>query len=296
MKDTKKLFRRDKWFFVVMIGFAAVVFCYLQTFYYRTLNEFTSATQRVLEKGFIITELELNGMIWSEVGWNLLYSMQFLFWGMLILQIVKWQMFEGKRVREFQNTLPVKASSYITYDFLIGILFMWIPTMLLWLSVKGYTWLHFGRMMQLLIVEAFLYTLFVFAKKVTNHIWGAFVFFEIVIYFELIVNAIIFEREPLAYTWGVTGNTVDLIFYMCLCFVFVFLSYYCEKKRDLATNGMFSFKSVHYIALLMLLIELEAMFYGSYEGEKLLWYEVLKVVLAVGIVLGVHYLVKPKHV
>lgn len=53
---------------------------------------------------------------------------------------------------------------------------------------------------------------------------------------------------------------------------------------------MFTFKSVHYTALLMLFVEMETMFYGYYveEGSGVLWHGVLNIVLAAGIVGGVH--------
>lgn len=311
MNEIKKLFRRDKWFLIVAILFILVIFSIWGTTCQKTVKSLQLEIERIngeliaSEMDFTLTEADMNEMLVDELNQFFIMLVQMMGSGMLILQIIKWQMFEGQKARKLQQILPVKISTYITYDYLLGLLFGWLPTILLcvfcWGTLK---YPPVEDMAVFLIMEMLMYSLFVFSKNVTNHILGAFLFSELLIYFELTINTLVFKQESLAFTWALYNypmktQYVHLVVYTVLSVLFVGLSYVCGKNRDLSGNGMFSYKTVHYIALTILLILLilllGSVYYVGGTGQ-VAWRILLVAVLAIGITGGIHYLIRPKKI
>lgn len=292
--ECKKLFRRDRTYLLCLTGLIALVLLYGLTGCYKMieLREITDAN----------LAWEQSQMLWSLWGGEheadcYYNTMRLLFCVVAAVMLVKWHMLEGRRGREFQKLLPVKDSSYITYDFFCGIVFIWIPHALSWLIFNGltsslnydadyYVWL-FEKVGMLFILNTFLYVSLVFAKKITNNIPGALLS-AFVIWFGIwwIGSTDFFVESPEVVLIGMPA----LILLTILC---IPAAYICDKKRDISGNGTFSFTAAHYLILGALFYELAYVF--SIPAEENLLGVIGGVLLSGVVAVGMHYLTKPKR-
>lgn len=292
--ECKKLFKRDRGYLLCLTGLIALVLLYGLTGCYKMIK-----LQEITDPNLYWEQAQMLWNLWGgEHEADCYYNtMRLLFWVVAAVMLVKWHMLEGRRGREFQKLLPVKDSSYITYDFICGIVFIWIPHALSWLIFNGltsslnydadhYVWL-FEKVGMLFVLNTFLYVSLVFCKKITNNIPGALLAaFVIWLGIWWIGSTDFFLEMPELVLIGMPC----LILLAILC---IPAAYICDKKRDISGNGTFSFVSAHYLILGMLFLELA---YGfSYPAEGELPGVAGGILLAGAVSFGIHYLAKPKR-
>lgn len=291
--ECKKLFRRDRTYLLCLTGVIALVLLYGLTGCYKMIE-----LRKITDANLAWEQSQMLWNLWGgEHEADCYYNtMRLLFWVVAAVMLVKWHMLEGRRGREFQKLLPVKASSYVTYDFICGIVFIWLPHALSWLIFDGltsrldydaeyYVWI-FEKVGMLFIINTFLYVSLVFAKNITNSISGVLLS-AFVIWFGLWR---IESTEFFAVALTAESAAVGLILLTILC---IPAAYICDKKRDISGNGTFSFMAAHHLILEILFLELAYVFSYPADGKLL---SVAGGVLLAGVVsFGIHYIAKPKR-
>lgn len=307
MKDCKKLFQRDRGFCLALSG---VVVLILAIGLFQCYDE----VRRALE----IIEQYKNYSFWNGIDLDAFVSdnyagvMQIVFFVVLAAQIIKWDILEGKKGKEFQRLLPVKSRSHITYDLICGIVFVWVPMVLFvcgqslitnafhsditlrWGSVKE-------EMLQSIVVFSLIYCMIVFARKIANNIPGA-LFTVFVIWYTPMAFGMVFEKcdwlmKFCTFDFGYGKHkTTAVLTALFLTVAVVLLSYVCDEKRDNAGTGVFSFRIVRYLVIAASFADLGLTFYECFPvyGHLLGFVRIaLSVLLAGGIAAGLNYLMKP---
>lgn len=304
MKECGKLFKRDRIYLLCMAAAVVLVFLYVMAGCYRSV-------------GFVVMQGEGSDIpqyresadmllrLWGDTDPGNLYhnGMRAAFFIVAAAQIARWHIMEGKHGREFKNLLPVKGKSFVTYDLICGILFVWLPVIISWPLMDDWmkgldhtadfsVWV-FDRVCSLFIVNTFIYVLLVFSKRIANHIPGA-VFSAFIIggglyCIQAYTGKTVFFGEALQP--GSPGAIV-LVVMTVICII---LSYLCDKKRDISVNGVFAFKTAHYLILGIMLAELAAVFAGIFSSTAVgrAAGAVVGILLSGAVALGVHYVAKP---
>lgn len=311
MQGCKKLFQRDKIFLLCLSGivFLALLFGLLQCHNIIRQDMELIQTFRKLYGEEILGELGYSAsqMVYWMTEHAITSVMKAVFAVVVIVQFIKWNVLEGKRGKEFQNLLPVKSSACVTYDYVCGILFLWVPAVIMGIIVSilanqykmeeflnknmnfniGNIWSEVGREM---IVVSCIYSFLVFAKKITRYIPGILLILPICCYAVWVLAA----GNSVLWDWGFhnAGKTWEYIAFLALIPVFVLLSYFCDRKRDIAGNGLFYFKSVHFLFMLITFVELFGIFDTSmvilipFGGTA----NIVSLILAAAVTAGIHYL------
>lgn len=304
MQEYKRLFRRDKIFLLCLSGAVAVILLFGLLNCCKTLNSYEELRQfygGLYGQEFVETNLsDLQGVFTGFVETTCIYMMKCVFAAVVLAQMIKWSILEGKRGKEFQNLLPVKSASHVTYDYICGILFLWTPVLIEGIAAvilaKGYgltfidadTNYVYGEVMRELIWISFLYSLLVFAKKITRYIPG------------ILLTVLVFGCAGLMsgqmtyifwdWSWHIAEVPREYLLLLALIPVLVALSYWCDKKRDIAGNGLFYFKTVHFLMMAVIFAELFCIFAVSEIVPWGMAANMIGVLLAGAVTAGVHYL------
>lgn len=294
--ECKKLFRRDRTFLLCLTGLIVLVLLYGLTGCYKMIE-----LQKMPAEGMDVEMYRMQ----SDMLWNLwggeneaacyYDAMKAVFWVAAAALLVKWHMLEGRRGREFQKLLPVKSSSCITYDFICGLIFIWMPYILSWLVFCGfvggldyadhYVWIS-ENVGMLFLVNTFLYVLLVFVKRITNNTQGLLLSAFVICFGLCFIEHSEFFAAVLPSESAVAGL-------LALTVLGVPATYLCDKKRDISGNGTFSFIPAHYLILGMLFLELAFVFSVPAEGK--VPGMALGILLAGAVSYGIHYIAKPKR-
>ncbi len=311
MQECKRLFRRDKVFLLCLSGGMALILLLGLFNVWKTVEGLEEMRQfhRAIYGEAVAEEMFmslLDSGFMEMVHEGCVSIIKYAFAAVILAQIIKWGVLEGKGGKEFQNLLPVKSSGYVTYDYICGMLFLWIPLAIEGIAVTaifantlGITFVGenmnyiFEDLMRELILVSFLYSLLVFSKKITRYIPGIL----------LIVLAIWYMGPMLLILYTGKGNGIFwnwnwydaadrsecLLLLLCVP-VLVALSYWCDKKRDIAGNGLFYFKSVHFLMMAIIFVE----FFCIFAISGILPWEMVSntigVLLAGAVTAGIHYL------
>lgn len=310
MQGCKKLFQRDKIFLLCLSGTVALVLLYMLFQCCNIVGQDIEMIEEFMEhfgKDFFLR----NGEVWDTAAWMTEYAITRVMKAVLVIvvaaQFVKWNVLEGKRGKEFQNLLPVKSATCVTYDYICGILFLWVPTVIMGIMaaimIKPFEqyeqmgimdlsntfdniWCEVGRE---LIIVSFIYSFLVFAKKITRYIPG-------ILLLVLICNYMLLWIFGTGYTvlwdWGFYNAEYirEYILFLLMALVFVVLSYFCDRKRDIAGNGLFYFQSVHFLVMLAIFVELFAISVTGIILPSRVVTNVVSLILAALVTVGVHYL------
>lgn len=317
MSDLKKLFQRDKMYLICLAAAVGLIILYGILNCYDMMGRILEIQNAATIGGDSEQYAELYMLMRNEWilevvnGDRYLQLMGLIFGLIMIAQIVKWHVLEGKNGKEFQSLLPIKSSSQITYDFICGILLLWLPAILCGLvmmlfinrmaSVSEYYYNIQVQMVTVIAVFSLLYSMLVFAKKVTNNIPGA-IFVSIIILFTVwvlyVASVSIMSEEQYKYMWDhyTVVATLEEIAIVLFTVIFIFLAYWCDKKRDIAGNGVFSFKVVHFLVIAAVFVDMMLTFYGCDWGKGQVFRILLSVLLASGISIGLNFLVKSRSI
>lgn len=315
MKDCKKLFQRDKTFFMWLEGIVVLILIFGLLKYYEGMKVEKELYELYLENGFW-SKAEFDVYVPGE--WQLwivdFYSdiAQIIFLVVIAAQIIKWNVLESRNGKEFQFLLPVKSQSYITYDLICGVLLVWVP---LFLTACGQMiaidkTLHYdlaahwgnvgGKMLEYIAAYSLIYCLIVFARKISNHMPGA-LFAAFVIWATPTIAAILFGDAGLqqlcTFDFGTAkGKTEQLLIYLSITIAFILLSYWCDGKRDHAGTGVYAFRTARYLMIAASFADLALIFYEGLPiyGNLLGALRIAVAVLLAGVIaVGINYLIKP---
>lgn len=311
MQECKRLFRRDKVFLLCLSGGVALILLFGLLIAWKWVNGLEEMRQFHKEiYGEAVGEEIFTALLDSgfmEMVHNVCVSMMKYAFGTVILaQIIKWSVLEGKGGKEFQNLLPIKSSVYVTYDYICGILFLWMPVIIegialsaIFANTIGITYVGenvngiLEDVMRELILVSFLYSLLIFSKKITRYIPGIFLIALVGWYMgPMLLIWCTGESDGLFWNWewyDTAGRSECLLMLLCVP-VLVALSYWCDKKRDIAGNGLFYFKSVHFLMMAIIFVEFFCIFAISGIIPQGMASNTIGVLLAGAVTAGIHYL------
>lgn len=306
MNDLKRLFKRDKIFLLCLAGITGLIVLFGLFRFHEYLEESWKINNKMAAY-FDNPEFLKNIPDLSTMDYGYL---QILFIAVLGAQFVKWIRLEGKGGREFQNLLPVKSSSFVNFDLICGILYLWIPVILsglfmtLLLSQSRFEFISedylclWKELFREMIVFFFYYSLLIFAKKITNHMYGMVFGTFVIIYTLLNVIWFILDKGSNFLMWTLYGGQgkMECAVLLLLIVIFILLAYWCNKKRDLAAGGTFSFKTVHYLMVIAVFADLAATFYVMEMFKSQMLRVLVSILLAGAISAGVHYLARAKSI
>lgn len=303
MKECGKLFKRDRIYLLCTAVVVILAFLYVMVGCCRSI-EFAVMQGEGYDISQYRESADMLLRLWGDTDPGNLYKngMKAVFFIVAAAQITRWHIMEGKHGKEFQQLLPVKGKNCVTYDFICGILLVWIPVIVSWPLMDGWikvfdnsdyaVWM-LGKAYSLFMVNTFLYVLLVFAKRITNHIPGA-VFSAFIIWFGLCcIQA--YTRKIVFFGEGLPPGSPGAIVLMAMTVICIILSYLCDKRRDISGSGLFSFKTAHYLILGIMLAELATVFIGIFSSTAMgkAAGAVIGVLLSGAVAFGVHYVAKP---
>lgn len=311
MQGCKKLFQRDKIFLLCLSGAVALTLLYGLFQCWHIIKQDTEMIEMFL--GYYGVEFfnENGALVWEMAAgmtkWVITSVMKAVLVIVVVAQFIKWNVLEGKRGKEFQNLLPVKSATCVTYDYICGILFLWVPVVITGIMAAILTkpfeqyaqmgildlsstfdniWCEVGRE---LIMVSCIYSFFVFAKKITRHLPGILLLLLIYNYMMLLVFR---TGYSILWDWSFYNAEYirEYILFLLMALVFVVLSYFCDGKRDIAGNGLFYFKSVHFLVMLVIFAECFVITVTGIILPSRVALGVVSLILAALVTTGVHYL------
>ncbi len=313
MKDIKKLLKRDK-FIWLLWSIAVVIFVgnMLFAFYKNTEESFIQLYKWKAERTEIFEMCSFS----EEFFWidSVKYVwLNVLVWvvtiGIIVFQDIKWFVREKRGGSEFQKLLPVKEKNVFVYELAVGILAILIPVVLFWcgsqmllamwnqkyidmltfiqcgpLSLPMSTW---GIWAPSLINGILVYALYIFTKYATNHLAGHSFTFGMF----MLSGFMVYATAPLDI------GRVNLRPWIGLAgiVILVILAYICSQKKDLSASGFFAFRSVQYVTMLLVFVNLLLIFWESGSGYHMAVRVLYTAVLSVLITVGANYVMKPKY-
>lgn len=313
MNDMKKLIKRDKFIWLLWsIAVAVFVGNVLFAFYKNAEESFMQLYKWKAEQSDIFEWVSFSEeYFWIDsvkyvVGDVLVWVLAI---GIMVFQDIKWFVREKRGGSEFQKLLPVKEKHVFIYELVAGILAILMPVVLFWcgsqillamwnqkyidmltfiqygpLSLPMSTW---GIWAPALIDGILVYALYIFTKYATNHLAGHEFTFGIFILSGLWIYAIVpldigsINLRP----WiGLVGIVI-----------FVVLAYICNQERDLSASGFFAFRSVQYVTMLLVFINLIIIFWETGSAYRMVVRILYTAILSIFITVGANYVMKPKY-
>lgn len=306
MSDLKRLFKRDRFYWGIMLVVMTLAVIYMLTKVYGSYNILFNK-EDYLEHSQYLRELwndypnlfELPGIYSEEIPYvalEHLVSMTVL--AALLAQAVRLLVQETKNRTEVLRIFPVKSYNLLTCHYLSGLLMAGIPLLMeaviirmniLYIekntdfifSNKEQLWIYVGKAMIIFMLH---YSLLVFCKKVTNHVPGTI--------FTYIVANIAMEILA-AYCLDIYYNMAEdsirsWTFWVIETVVLIILSYIADRKKDCARNGFYAFPIVHWVMIGAVFGEIYFMVGGALD-------DIWAVAVSILITAGVHFIAKPKN-
>ncbi|MDE6319360.1 MAG: hypothetical protein K2M22_06600, partial [Lachnospiraceae bacterium] len=191
MGDLKRLFKRDRFYWAIMMVVMALVVIYMLTNVYGLhqklfyLEDYLESSQYL--QGLRDTYPELVGAYFDEISYSFLeYMGNMTVIVALIAQAVRLLVQETQNRTEVQRIFPVKSHNLLTSHYLSGLLMVGIPLLtqiaivrldILYkemntdfiFSNKEQLWIYAGKAV---IIFMLYYSLLIVCRKVTNHVPG----------------------------------------------------------------------------------------------------------------------------
>jgi hypothetical protein len=308
MSEYKNLLKRDRIFLLCLIGVVMLILFFGLKDCYQSYCAWFSWGQEELELilGHSIEQTSENDAAWEIFG--MIYSDMIgsIFGIVLLAVIIKWAVLEGKKGEVFQKLLPIKARTYLTYDYLCGMVFIWIPILFSAMVIRifdrqfpisGVTDMAdgtFGKeVLKLLLIYSTLYCLVVFAKKITGNIPAALLS-AFLIFIAVLISVDLKICNLDVWDWYDPTQSDGYLCMIPIALILIMLSYWCDRKRDLARNGWFSFRPVHIIMVLLAFYDMAGIFYNCEIAFNAALNIVLSILLAGVISVGFYYLTSSK--
>lgn len=321
MSDLKKLFRRDRFYWVITAVIMTLLVIYMLAnvnvdgLHYKlfhledNLEESLQLPQYLQEFWDIHPELRNPGGVGlAQIPYLFLESMvSVTVIAALIAQAVRLMVQETQNRAEVLRTFPVKSSNTVTCHYLSGLLTVSIPLLLQIVIIrldilyveKNTDFIYFNKEQlwayawKAMIIFMLHYSLLILCRKVTNHVPGTVFTFAVA---ELVM------QQLAGYCLGMYWNNLaedsisNWVFWVIVTVVFILFSYIADQKKDCARNGVYAFPIVHWVMLAAVFIEIYLMFYGVFDNTPKVVSVLVTVAASMLMTAGVHFVTKPKMI
>ncbi len=309
MSDIKNLFKRDGFYWGIMMAIIALVVIYMlsnvsgaypHTFFH--LEDYAEREQwlRIFydHNPELLRDLwdknpqlrDLGSVCYDEISNEFLKHMTLVtVIVVLIAQAVKLLTQETKNRTEVLRTFPIKSRNLLFYHYLSGLLtigiLLLIQIALIRLDIlyvekntdfiftdKEKLWNYVGSTIFIFIAH---YSLLLVCKKVTNNVTGTIFTFVL--------------AELAGWYCFIKLFWIPTVLIASIPVVLILLSFIAEQKKDYARNGFYAFPIAHWVMMAIVFGEIYLLFHGvcllpvSIAGSAL-------------ITAGVHFVAKPKKI
>lgn len=312
MSDFKKIFKRDRFYWGIMMVVMTLLVIYMLANVYGLyhklfyLKDYLERSQHL--QGLWDAHPEMfdpDGVCLDEISYSFLERMvSVTVIVAFIAQAVRLLVQETRNRTEVLLTFPVKSRNLLTCHYLSGLLMIGIPlliqTVIIRLDIlyvekntdfiftnKEQLWIYAGKAV---IIFMLYYSLLIFCKKVTNHVPGTL--------FTFVVVSIAMEALA-GYCLGMYYNLAEdriryWVFWAVVTVVLILFSYIADQKKDCARNGFYAFPVVHWVMMGTVFGEIYFLFCGTYGNIPKAVSFLVAIAAAMLITTGVHYIAKPK--
>ncbi len=312
MNDLKKLFKRDRFYWGIMMVVMTLVVIYMLANVYGLehklfhLEDYLERSQYLHELWDTYPELrDLKGVCSDEIPYSFLESMVLVsVIAAFIAQAVRLLVQETRNRTEVLRIFPVKSRNLLTSHYLSGLLMVGIPlfmqTAVILLDIlyveknteiifsnKEQLWIYAGRAV---IIFMLYYSLLIACRKVTNHVPGTiFTFVVVNMAIEVLAGYCLDVYQDLA-----EDSVLNWGFWAAVTVVLIIISYIADQKKDCARNGFYAFPIVHWVMMAIVFVEIYLIFYGVFEDIPKAVSFLVAISASVLITAGVHFITKPK--
>ncbi|MBD5521806.1 MAG: hypothetical protein HDR03_11435 [Lachnospiraceae bacterium] len=312
MSDLKKLFKRDRFYWGIMMVVMTLVVIYMlsnvsglehKLFH---LEDYLERSQRLQNLWNTHPELNSAGAYLDEIPYLFLEHMVFATVIVaFIAQTVRLLVQETRNRTEVLRTFPVKSRNLLTSHYLSGLFIVGIPLLILTaiirldilyvekntdfiFSNKEQLWTYAGKAV---IIFMLYYSLLIFCKNVTNHIPGTVFTFVVV---KLAMEVLVGYYLGMYCTDLAEDSISNWVFWAIVAVVFIIFSYIADQKKDYARNGFYAFPIVHWVMMGIVFVEIYFIFYGVRGDIPNMVSILVSIAAAMMITIGVHFIAKPK--
>ena len=312
MNDLKKLFKRDRFYWGIMMVVMTLVVIYMLTnvsdwehklFH---LEDYLERSQRFQEVWDTYPSLSTDDAYLEELPYSFLEHMVFMTVIVaFIAQAVRLLVQETQNRTEVLRIFPVKSRNLLTCHYMSGLLMVGIPmliqTAIVRLDIlyvekntefifynKEQIWTYAGKAV---IIFMLYYSLLIFCKKVTNHVPGTiFTFIAVKIAMEVLVGHYLD-----LYCTNLADNSIsNWVFWSIVTVVLILFSYIADKKKDYARNGFYAFGIIHWMMMVTVFGEIYFIFYGVHGDISKVVSILVAIAASMMITTGVHFITRPK--
>lgn len=314
MGDIKKVFKRDRFYWGIMMVVMTLMVFYMLTNVYGSyhklfhLEDYLERAQHLQELWDTHPDLlDLAGVYSDEIPYEPLERMVTVtVIAAFIAQAVRLLVQETQNRTEVQRIFPVKSRNLLTCHYLSGLLMVGIPlliqTVIIQLNIlyvekntdfifsnKEQLWIYAGKAV---IIFMLYYSLLIVCRKVTNHVPGTiFTFVAAKMAMEILASNCLGIYENLA-----ENNIFSWLFWAIETVVLILLSYIADQKKDDARNGFYAFPIVHWLMMGIVFGEIYFIFHGTYGDIPKAVSILVAIAAAILITTGVHFIAKPKSI
>ncbi|MBD5514242.1 MAG: hypothetical protein HDR06_06180 [Lachnospiraceae bacterium] len=313
MSDLKKLFRRDRfyWGIVMVVMILAVIYMLTNVYglYHKLfhLEEYLELSQYL--QGFWDTHPELivpAGVYSDEIPqWFLGQMVSVTVIVTLIAQATKLLVQENQNRAEVLHTFPVKSRNLMIYHYLSGLsmtgLLMLMQIAILRLDIlyverntnfiftnKEQLWIYAGKAVIIFMLH---YSLLIVCIKVANHVPGTIVTFAVA---EFAMDVLVEYRLGLYWSNLAEDSLPNWVFWIFVMVVLILLSYIADQKKDYARNGFYAFSIAHWVVMGTVFGEIYFIFYIACGDMPKAVSVLVALAASVLITTGVHFVSKPE--
>ena len=314
MGDLKKIFKRDRFYWGVMMVVMTLLVIYLLTNVYGSyhklfhLEDYTERAEYLRELWNTHPDLFDPGRAcMDEIPYVSLEPMVLMtVIAAFIAQAVRLLVQETQNRTEVLRIFPVKSRNILTCHYLSGLLMVGIPLLaqaaIIWLNIryvekntdfifsnKEQLWLYVGKAV---IIFMLYYSLLIVCRKVTNHVPGTiFTFIVVKMAMEVLAGYCLGIYENLA-----DDNLFHWAFWAIETIVLILFSYIADQKKDDARNGFYAFPVVHWGMMGIVFGEIYFIFHDVYGDAPKVVSVFSAIAASVLITTGVHFIARPKNV
>lgn len=314
MGDLKKVFKRDRLYWRIMMVVMTLLVIYLLTNVYGSYH-------KLFHLGDYLERAEYLRSLWNthpdlfdpsracidEIPYVSLEPMVLMtVIAAFIAQAVRLLVQETQNRTEVLRIFPVKSRNLLTCHYLSGLLMAGIPLLvqaaiirlnILYVekntdfifSNKEQVWIYAGKA---IIIFMLYYSLLIVCRKVTNHIPGTiFTFIVVKAAMELLAGYCLGIYENLA-----DDNIFHWLFWAVEAVVLILFSYIADQRKDDARNGFYAFPVVHWVMMGIVFGEIYFIFKDIYGNIPKAVSFLVAIAASTLITTGVHFIAKPKNI
>lgn len=313
MSDLKKLFKRDRFYWVIVTGAMTLFVINMMAninangMYHTLFKIEDSIEQWQYLHEFWETHPEMQrDLALNDIPFLYVENMVSLTVVLaLIMQAFRLFTQETRNRAEVLRTFPVKSRNIVTCHYLSGLITVGIPmliqTAILRLDIlyvekntdfifenKEQLWAYAGKA---LIIFMLHYSLLILCRKVTNHVPGTIFTFIVV---ELPMQALAGYCLGLYWSNLADNRIQNWAFWAIVTVVLIFFSYIADQKQDYARSGVYAFPIMHWLMMGTVFGEIYFIFYDAFENIPKAVSVLVAIAAAMLMSAGVHFVTKPK--